>query len=272
MLSMRPCQRCTNAAVNRRMNPARQIRSMLYRFSADSSAVSNAARSSPNGLLSMVTAGTPLALALASPPASARFEITTAISAGKSFVAAASIKAAILDPRPEIRIATRRFMASPCQIEVAVIDDAMLARGRNHLAQKGYAFAGFGQDIGDLLDRLGLDDGDHADAAIERAQQFEFGNAALLRQPLEDRQHRKARQIDPDAQMPRQHAGNIVGETAAGDVGESLDSPGLVDGAQARSDIEPGRGQQRPAECHDRRKRRLRLETKTRAFDNLADQ
>jgi hypothetical protein len=39
-------------------------------------------------------------------------EITTATSAGKSAFAAALINAAIFDPRPEIRTATRRFMFS----------------------------------------------------------------------------------------------------------------------------------------------------------------
>ncbi len=56
---------------------------------------------------------------------------------------------------------------------------------------------------------------------------------ALLRQPFEDRQHRQARQIDSDAEMLGQHARNVVGETAAGDVGKPLDRAGLPDRAQA---------------------------------------
>ena len=66
------------------------------------------------------------------------------------------------------------------QIEMTVVDDAMFALGRDHLAEQRHALAGFGENGGDLLDGVGLDDGDHADAAIEGAQQFEFGDAALL--------------------------------------------------------------------------------------------
>src|ERR1700733_7688048 len=136
MLSIRPCQRCTKSAVNKRMNPPRQIGSIWYSSSVACRTASNAARSLPNGLLSMVTVGTPLAPAFARPPASALLEITTAIFAGKSAAVAASIKAAMFDPRPEIRIATRRFMASPCEIELTVIDHAILALRRDYLAEQ----------------------------------------------------------------------------------------------------------------------------------------
>src|SRR5713226_7412065 len=200
MLSIRPYQRCTNSAVNNRMNPPRQISSTLCWSSAGCSTASNAARSPPNGLLSMTTVGTPAAFAFSRPPASALFEITTAISAGKSAACAAVIKAAMFDPRPEIRIATRRFMPSPRQIEMTVIDHAMFTFRGDHLTQQRHALAALGENSGDLFDCLGLDDGDHADAAVEGAQQFEFGDTALLRQPLENRQHRQARQIDPDAE------------------------------------------------------------------------
>src|SRR3979411_2339078 len=101
--------------------------------------------------------------------------MTTTISAGKSWRLAASTSAVMFDPRPEIRMATRRFMASPCQIEMAVIDHAMLAGGGNDFAEQRHAFAGLGEDIHDLIDGIGLDDGDHADAAVEGAPQFEFG-------------------------------------------------------------------------------------------------
>src|ERR1700742_4088245 len=153
MLSIRPYQRCTNSAVNNRMKPPRQIRSIRCWSSAACKAASNAARSLPKGLLSMVTVGTPLAFAFARPPASARLEITTAISAGKSFSLAASISAAMFDPRPEIRIATRRFMAmaSPCQIELTVINYAMLARGWDYLAQEHHALAALREDFSDLF-------------------------------------------------------------------------------------------------------------------------
>src|SRR5450755_1327191 len=166
----------------------------------------------------MTTAGTPADLALSNPPASERFDTTTAICAGKSTAAAACSSAAMLDPRPEIRMATRRFMSSPCKIEMAVIDHAMFGGGWDHFAQQHDGLAGRRENLGDLLDRIRLHDGDHADAAIEGAQQFEFGDAALLRQPFEHRQDRQPRQIDADAEMLGQHAWNVVGEAAAGDM------------------------------------------------------
>ena len=151
MLSILPYQRWTNSAVNSRMKPARQISSTRCSSSAASSAVSNAARSLPNGLLSMTSVAMPAFLRCQARRASARLEITTAISAGKSpAFAAASISAAMFDPRPEIRMATRRFIASPRQIEVAVIDHAMLAGGRDDLAEQRNALAARGQDVGHL--------------------------------------------------------------------------------------------------------------------------
>src|SRR5258708_2078238 len=233
MLSTLPYQRCTNSADNSRMRPRRLISSILRCPSAVCKPAPNAARSLPNGLLSMVSVGTPLAFALSRPKASARLEITATISAGKSCSLAASIRAAMFDPRPEIRIATRRFMASPCQVKMTVIDHAVLVLGRDHLAQQHDALAALTENLGNLSDRIRLDDRDHADAAVERAQQFQFGDAALLRQPFEHRQHRQARQVDADAEMLRQHARNIIRKTAAGDVGEPLDRAGVADRAQA---------------------------------------
>src|ERR1035437_2252335 len=135
----------------------------------------------------MVTVATPLCFALSRPPASARLEITRAISAGSSSAVAARISAAMFDPRPEIKIATRRFMASPCQIEMTVINHAIFTRSGDHLAQQHNALASLSENVGDLFDCVCFHDGDHADTAVEGAQQFEFGDAALLGQPLEDR-------------------------------------------------------------------------------------
>src|SRR5438552_9176779 len=99
----------------------------------------------------------------------------------------------MLDPRPEIRMATRRFMPSPRKIEMAVIDDAMLGRGWNDFAEQRDVLAGAGQNLRDLRDGVRLYDGDHADAAVEGSQQLQLGDAALLRQPFEHRQHRQSR-------------------------------------------------------------------------------
>src|SRR3982074_2819178 len=233
MLSIFPYQRWTNSAVNSRMKPPRQISSTLCSSSLACSTASKPARSLPNGLLSITSVAMPLALALSSPGASARLEITATISAGKSAASAASINATMFEPPPEIRMGTRRFMMSLRKVEVTVIDHAVLTLGRNHLAEQGHGLAGLRENLGDSVDRVRLDDADHADAAIEGAQQFEFGNTALRGQPFEDRQYRQPRQIDADAEMFRQHPRNVVGETAAGDVGQALDRAGLADRAQA---------------------------------------
>src|SRR5258708_18819272 len=230
MLSILPYQRCTKPAVNSRMKPAKQISSTRCCSNAACNAASTPARSLPNGLLSMTTAGMPAAPALSSPPASARLATTTATSAGKSSAAAAWISAAMLDPRPEIRMAVRRFMPSPRQIEMAVIDHAIFGGARDHFAEPHDGLAGRGENLGDVAGRIRLDDGDHADTAVEGAQQFKFRHAALLGQPFEHRQHRQSREIDADAEMPGQHARNVVGEAAAGDVGEPLHRAGFPDG------------------------------------------
>src|SRR6185437_6479022 len=229
MLSILPYQRCTNSAVNSRMKPPRQINSTLCWSSAACRCASNAARSLPNGLLSMASAATPFSRAVARPPASARLAITSTISAGKSFALAALISAAMLEPRPEIRMATRRFVILDRQIEMAVIDHAVLAFSPDDFAEQRDGLAGFGEHLGHLLDGVRPDDRDHADAAVEGAQQLELGDAALRRQPFEHRQHRQPRQIDADAKMLWQHARDVVGEAAAGDMGEPLDRLGLAD-------------------------------------------
>src|SRR5260370_26587239 len=116
---------------------------------------------------------------------------------------------------------------------MTVVDHARFAGSRDHLAKKAEAFAALGKYLGDSLDCVRLHDGDHADAAVEGAQQFEFGDAPLLSQPFEHREHGNTRKVDPDPEMLWQPARNIVGEAAAGDVGKTLDRAGLVDRTQA---------------------------------------
>src|ERR1700722_18943598 len=272
IFSIFPYQRCTNPAVNSFMKPPRQINSTLCSSNADCSTASNAARSLPNGLLSMVTVATPFSRAVARPPASARLEITSTISAGKSAGLAALISAAMLESRPEIRMATRRFVILACQIEVTVIDHAVAVFRLDDLTEQRDSLAGLGEHLAHRFDRVRFDDRDHADAAIKRSQQFEFGDAALRRQPFEHRQHRQPRQIDADAEMLWQHARDVVGKAAAGDMGEPLDRIGLADRAQAGANVKFCRRQQRAAERHDRRERRLGIKGQAGLGDDLAHQ
>src|SRR5579859_1380941 len=98
---------------------------------------------------------------------------------------------------------------------MAAIDNAAFARSWNDFAEHCDGLAVFAENIAHPLDRVRLDDADHADAAIESAQQLELCDATLLCQPFEHRQHRQPRKIDADAEMPGQHARDVVGEAAA---------------------------------------------------------
>src|SRR6476619_2718249 len=122
---------------------------------------------------------------------------------------------------------------SPCESKMTVEDHARFARGRDHLAQKHDALAALAKYLGNPRDIVRLHDGDHADAAVEGAQQFEFADAPLLRQPFEHRQHGNTCKVDPDPEMFWERTRNIVGEAATGDVGKSLDRAGLGDRTQA---------------------------------------
>ena len=157
MLSIRPYQRCTNSAVNSRMKPPRQISSIrvlvqrrlqhrLERGAILAERLAFDARAS----------GCRCPPALSSPPASARLEITTTISAGKS------VARRRLDQGGHVRSApgnqdgdtALHGLTMRTEIEMTVIDHAMFARGRDHLAQQRDAFAAFGEDLGDLFDRV----------------------------------------------------------------------------------------------------------------------
>src|SRR3972149_2676891 len=148
----------------------------------------------------------PAARAISRPPASGRFDSTSTISAGKLLSFAASISAALLEPRPEMRMAPRlRLMPSP-EIEFAVVDDARLVGGAHHFAKSHHAFARARESFGDRGGIFGRGDDDHADAAVEGAQHFVLRNIAFAGEPLEQRRHRHFAEIDTRAQALRQHA------------------------------------------------------------------
>src|SRR5437868_6328193 len=73
------------------------------------------------------------------------------ISAGKSAARAASISAAMFDPWPEIRMATRRLIACPLrpEVEVIVVDDPLLAVGFDHPSKQRNRFTAARQHIHD---------------------------------------------------------------------------------------------------------------------------
>src|SRR6187397_678379 len=104
----------------------------------------------------------------------------------------------MLEPRPEIRMATRlRAMSicAPCLVsrsnaEAAGVGHARLAfRRGDKLAELHDAFALALENGRDLGGRTRFDHSDHTDAAVEGAQHFLLRYATGHGQPLEHRQH-----------------------------------------------------------------------------------
>src|SRR5262249_31909517 len=198
--------------------------------------------------------------------------MTTAMLAGKSSATAALISAAMFDPRPEMRMATRRFMRSPRQIQLAAVDHAAFPPCQDDLAEPGDALPVRGKYLGYLPNGVSLHDRDHADTAIEGAEHFRAGHTALLRQPLEHRQDCEPWQIDCDTKMPRQDARDVVGKAAARDMRQPLYRARFADRTQTGFHIKPCWRQQRATERHDRRKRRLCVKREGGLFDDPANQ
>src|SRR5262249_46828501 len=107
--------------------PAEQCSSRGGRERADGGGRSRAAQFSRWGGGRPTAVGIACASARVSPAASGRFDTTSAISAGYERSFAASISAAILEPRPEIRTATR-FLAMRSPVKDRDIRD----RRRRH--------------------------------------------------------------------------------------------------------------------------------------------
>ena len=135
--------------------------------------------------------------------------------------------------RARALVKLNRNAEAATDLEAAAKADTVGACGRDHLAEPHDRLSG----AGELFDRgvcaAALKHGDHADATVEGAQHFMCGDVARRRQPLEHRQHRHAVQIQGDGNTFRQHAGNVVDEAAAGDVGERLDRLGAADRGEA---------------------------------------
>ena len=100
---------------------------------------------------------------------------------------AASISAAMLEPRPEIRTATRlRAMASSAKVEAcrcSVTRGLPLAAGTTS-PSRTHRLAFALEHRGDRVGLARLDHRDHADAAVEGAQHFLLGDAAGLRRAI----------------------------------------------------------------------------------------
>ena len=153
MLSIRPYQRCTNSAVNSRMNPPRQISSTRFSSSADCS-LRLERRAILAERLAFDDDGRDAGGLRLRKPAGIRAVGNHDDDLGRKILRFCS-----LDQRGHVRSAPgdqdgdAAFMASPPQIEMAVIDHAVFASGLDHLAQQRNALAASRENVDDLLDR-----------------------------------------------------------------------------------------------------------------------
>src|ERR1051326_3785366 len=125
------------------------------------------------------------AAARSSPCAEGSLETTRTISAGNEAFFAASISATMLEPRPEIRTATR-FRAMGLEPQRAVISDARLVlRRARHFTDRRHLLTFTPKHLHDGVCLARLDHRDHADAAVEGSQHLVLGDIAHLGEPLE---------------------------------------------------------------------------------------
>src|SRR5579884_3430183 len=106
---MRSGNCCTNHGERSRIYPARHTRSTFFSFRADTTSVSCCSRALPFD--GMMRASRPRCRADSIPGASARFEITTAISAVIRPAATESAIASKFDPRPDSKIPSFFFIS-----------------------------------------------------------------------------------------------------------------------------------------------------------------
>ena len=146
---------------------------------------------------------------------------------------------------PTSRTAPPSTPFAPCSksVEVAVADrdDARPARRRCPCAPRA-------DDRGSR--GLGGDDGEEADAEIPGALGRLEVEAAEVGEHAEHGRRRPGRPVDLDPRAARQHAREVGGDAAAGDVAERVHGrrePVVVDEAQQRPRVEPRRLEQRLA-------------------------
>ena len=205
---------------------------------------------------SIAAVATPARLAIASPPASLLLERTSAISAGKSGARAASISAAMLEPRPEIRIAvrTRRVTTPPRrslrQARFArAVTEPILAGERPASASARIVCASLCAEAKTTIPK----------PQLKVRSISACADAADLGEPAEYSRRREGGEVEFDAEVVGQHARQIVGKAAAGDMGERANARRGLQRGEQRLHVEPGRGQQRLGQRASRQERRRRL-------------
>ena len=124
----------------------------------------------------------------------------------------------------------------------------------------------------DLRCLSGGDHGDHADAAVERPQHLEIGNSTGLLQPAEHRRSVDRLEIDFGGPVVRQHARDVVGETAASDVRQRLDAVGAPHGVEQGFHVDAGGLEQGAGKAHVRGEGGRIVPSETALLDDLAHQ
>ena len=201
--------------------------------------------------------------------ASGLLERTSAISAGKSG------DAGRLDQRRHVGAAPGNERGDPEPAAHSASRPRMTTRGalaRNQPADRLRREAVGGERRDRRVGRLRRGEDDHAEAAVERAQHFRFADAAGRGEPGEDRRRREGGKVELDRQRFGQHARQIVGKAAAGDMGERQHAVGRLQRRQQRLDVEPGRLEQRGGERALRRERRRRVPGEAAQRDDAANE
>src|SRR5688500_571003 len=167
-----------------------------------------------------------------------RSENTPTTSPSSAPVAIASGSACRLLPRPEARTAMRfighaasggrrysKALTRAASGRAASADaDPIDGSGVDHMADGAMGEAEaieVGADRGDIARR------DHqyeADATVERAPHFVLRDCAFALQPVEYRRQHDRRGLDVEAESIRDHADDVLGQAAAGDVGHRTDA------------------------------------------------
>src|SRR5689334_22693452 len=150
--------------------------------------------------------------------------------------------------------------------------DRLAAVRRRNFAEANHFVAMLRERFESGVRLAAIEHGNHADAAVERAQHFLLGNLAGGGEPFEYRQNRHALERNPNAKPGWQHTRDVFDKAAAGNMRERLDRFALPDCGEAGSHIKPCRRQKRLAEILLAREWRGMIPSQSGVAHDLADQ
>lgn len=103
--------------------------------------------------------------------------------------------------------------------------------------------------------RSRVDSDNHTDTAVEGASHLSRGHITGTLEPREDRGLGPSADVDLGRQGSGQHTGDVLDETAAGDVSQTLDGSWVGgEGVEDGLDVDAGRGEEGSAEGEGRRR------------------